>query len=308
MRTITTAHMQNDLKTLVRGAYDIQKLRIQTGNRAVMNFKSKLGLEASEKEETLEDDAKKVMAKIRSSYKKIMDNVKTFPRQKAFKGEGIISTYTEICLIHSYIELEKAEKAHFAKLQNVLYEFPIYVHFLEEVRGVGAAMAGILISEIDIHKSEYPSSLWKYAGLDVAENGAGRSRRKEHLVDYEYTNKDGDQDTRKGITFNPFLKSKLIGVLATSFLRSGTIKKEHKDDPTVYKPGTYGKVYADYKHRIENMEAHAEKTKLHRHNMALRYAVKIFLIDLHANWRELEGLPVSVTYSEGKLGKKHKAA
>lgn len=33
----------NPLRTLVRGAYDIQKLRIQSGNRIVGNFKAKLG-------------------------------------------------------------------------------------------------------------------------------------------------------------------------------------------------------------------------------------------------------------------------
>ena len=36
-------HMDsNNLKPLVRGAYDIQKLRIQTSNRIVANFKAKL--------------------------------------------------------------------------------------------------------------------------------------------------------------------------------------------------------------------------------------------------------------------------
>lgn len=34
----------SNLKTIVRGAYDIQKNRIQTGNRIVGNFKAKLGL------------------------------------------------------------------------------------------------------------------------------------------------------------------------------------------------------------------------------------------------------------------------
>ena len=33
----------SELRTLVRGIYDIQKLRIQMGNRLVSNFKVKLG-------------------------------------------------------------------------------------------------------------------------------------------------------------------------------------------------------------------------------------------------------------------------
>ena len=32
--------------------------------------------------------------------------------------------------------------------------------------------------------------MWKYAGLDVV-NGAGRSRKKDHLVESAYLDKDG---------------------------------------------------------------------------------------------------------------------
>jgi hypothetical protein len=33
--------------------------------------------------------------------------------------------------------------------------------------------------------------------------------------------------------------------------------------------------------------------------------IKMFLIDLHIKWRELEGLEVYPSYAEGKLGYKH---
>ena len=36
--------------------------------------------------------------------------------------------------------------------------------------------------------------------------------------------------------------------------------------------------------------------------MALRYAVKCFLINLHVAWRELEGLPVTKPFHVEKLG------
>ena len=159
--------------------------------------------------------------------------------------------------------------------------------------GVGPAMAGVIISEIDITKAEYPSSLHKYAGVDVAGDGQGRSRRAEHLEDSEYTDKEGKLQTKKGITFNPFLKTKLVGVLGSSFIKQSPDKCE------------YRKIYDDYKHRIENMDAHKEKSKGHRHNMAVRYMIKMFLIDLYNAWRKLEGLPVAPTYTEAKLGKVH---
>ena len=286
----------SNIRTVVRGAYDIQKLRIQTGNRIVGNFKVKLGQEPGTKEEDMDLDAQILLDKLRVDYDLITDGVVELPPVKKFKATGIISTYTELVLVDQYFRLAASEKRHFKQLERVLQEYPIYNEFLLDVRGVGPAMAGVIVSEIDITKCEYPSSIWKYAGLDVADNGAGRSRKKEHLVEKEYTDKEGNLATRAGITFNPFLKTKLIGVLGTSFIKQPA-------DKCVYR-----EIYDNYKHRLENNEAHAEKTKLHRHNMAIRYMVKRFLADLYTAWRTIEGLPVAPEYSEAKLGKVHRKA
>lgn len=283
----------SNLKTIVRGAYDIQKNRIQTGNRLVANFKAKLGQAPSEKEDTIDADGQQLLANLRRSHKLLTEGVATFPRQATFKGDEVISSYTELCLVANYLELEDQEKTHFRRLGNILKDYPIYNNFLAGVVGVGPAMAGVIISEIDITKAEYPSSIHKYAGLDVAKDGQGRSRRKEHLEDSEYVDADGVVQTKKGITFNPFLKTKLVGVLGSSFIKQSPDKCK------------YRKVYDDYKHRLENMDAHKEKSKGHRHNMAVRYMIKIFLIDLYNEWRALEGLPVAPTYTEAKLGKVH---
>ena len=283
----------NNLRTIVRGAYDIQKNRIQTGNRLVGNFKAKLGQAPSQKEDTIDADGQQILANLRRSHKLLTEGVATFPRQATFKGDEVISSYTELCLVANYLELEEQEKTHFRRLGNILKDYPIYNNFLAGVVGVGPAIAGVVISEIDITKAEYPSSVHKYAGLDVAGDGQGRSRKKEHLEESQYTDKNGELQTKKGITFNPFLKTKLVGVLGSSFVKQSPDKCK------------YRKVYDDYKHRIENMEAHKEKSKGHRHNMAVRYMIKIFLIDLYNEWRSLEGLPVAPTYSEAKLGKIH---
>lgn len=284
---------RNNLRTIVRGAYDVQKLRIQMGNRIVGNFKAKLGQAPGQPEEEMDAEGKKIIEAMRAAYKKLTDGVKVFPRQKDFVGDEVISDYTELCLVAQYMDLEKHEDQHFRRLGNILNEFPIYTHFLDHVRGIGPAMAGVIISEIDITKCRYPSSLWKYAGLDVASNGAGRSRKKEHLVEREYKDRDGNPATRVGITFNPFLKTKLVGVLASSFLRC-------QDSP-------YAEVYRNYKHRLENHEKYATVSKGHRHNMAMRYMVKRFLVDLYREWRTLEGLDVSAEYHEAKLGHRHVA-
>lgn len=283
--------MNQAIKTAVRGAYDIQKLRIQMGNRVVMNFKSKLGQKPGMKEEDLEAQEQRVINDLRARYRKIMDGVKSFPRKASFKGDEVISTYTELCLLSQYVELEDSEAAHFRNLTHALKDEPIYTGFLEGVRGCGPAMSGVIVSEIDISKAKYASSLWAYAGLDVASDGRGRSRKKEHLVEREYPNKDGEIAQRVGITFNPFLKTKLY-VLGTCFMKGNPV---------------YKAIYDGYKNRLENHPAHKEKTKMHRHNMAMRYMIKRFLVDLYVAWRTIEGLPVHQEYSEGKLGIKHAA-
>jgi hypothetical protein len=287
----------SNIRVMVRGAYDIQKLRIQMGNRIVANWKAKLGQAPSATEETLDEAEKNLLDNLRESYKKLADGVATLPRQSTFKGDELISTYTELVLIDQYIGLEKQEATQFSRLGNVLKDFPIYNEFLVNVYGIGPAMAGVILSEINIHAAEYPSSLWKYAGLDVAGDGQGRSRRKEHLVESTYIDADGVEQKKNGISFNPFLKTKLVGVLGSSFIKQSAAKCQ------------YRKIYDDYKHRLENSPAHADKSKGHRHNMAVRYAVKRFLADLYVAWRTLEGLPVANEYSVDKLGiVHHKAA
>ena len=282
---------QSNLKTIVRGAYDLQKLRIQMGNRIAGNFKAKLGQEPGESETELGNDAKVVLNDLRRRYKRITDGITVTKRN--FAGDEIIDSYTEFCLVGQYVDLLGSEERHFRNLGHVLKDFKVFTGFLDGVRGIGPAMAGVIIGEIDITKAKYPSSLWAYAGLDVAGDGSGRSRRKEHLIDIEYEDKDGKAATRKGITFNPFLKTKLIGVLGSSFLKQG-----HDG---------YALVYYDYKHRLENHPAHQEKSKGHRHNMAIRYMIKMFLIDLHSVWRTIEGLPAPVPYHEAKLDLAHRS-
>lgn len=290
----------------MRGAYDIQKLRIQMGNRIVGNFKAKLGQEPGHKEDELDAEGKAILASLREAHRKLTDGVKTFPKQATFQGDEVISSYTELCLIAQYIDLEKHEASHFRRLGNILREYQIFTEFLDDIKGIGPAMAGVIISEIDIRKARYPSSLWAYAGLDVAADGQGRSRKKEHLRDIEYTDKDGKAATRVGITFNPFLKTKLLGVLASSFLRC-------KDSP-------YAEIYYDYKHRMEShakygiqndkeTDANGRKitSKLRRHNQAMRYMIKRFLVDLYKAWRPIEGLDVAPEYSEAKLKIHHVA-
>lgn len=380
----------NMIRTMVRGSYDLQKLRIQMGNRVAGNFRAKLGMTPDGmSEDELEKEQKKILDRLRDSYRRITDGIVSeggavegkFPTAKQFKGDELISSWTELVLVDQYMVLLRDEEKHFDRLGKVMTGIPIYDNFLSKVRGCGTAMAGVILSEINIHRAEYPSSLWAYAGLDAVYVGmytdgdgkektipvnvidayfedtgkeylaegkypvtitsVGRSRRDYCLVEREYTNREGQQATRKSITYNPFLKTKLVGVLGTSFLRSGgsvSINGERmgsakrvefakaqgytgpKDDEqqneflrskgfeVVVERSEYAAAYYNYKARLENDPRHQNKSDGHRHAMALRFAVKRFLVDLYKEWRKLEGLPVAPEYSEGKLGKVHKRA
>ena len=293
---------RENLRAIVRGAYDIQKLRIQMGNRIVANFKAKLGQAPSEKEDTLEPEDQNVLDEIRAMYKTMTEALARFPRLTDFKGNEVISTYTEICLVAQWLDLEKSELNHFKRMGAILEEYPIYTTFLKTTRGIGPAMSGVVISEIDIHKAKYPSSIWAYAGLDVASDGRGRSRRKEHLREVEYIDKDGKTQTRVGITFNPWLKTKLY-VLGDCFMRSGGPYKKVYDD---YKFRMLGHVkYGEHNDKVKDDDGKLITSKGRRDGMARRYMIKMFLLDLYKAWRPLEGLEVSPPYHEAKLGLKH---
>lgn len=277
------------IRAMTKGVYDIQQLRIQMGNRIVANFRNKSGIEPGTKEANSEREKTNLLKTVRRRYYRMTDGIAEISRRVKFEYDGIISDYSELCLVQLYISSVEQEEQHMKKLGQMVEQHPLWDAFLKDVKGVGGAMAGVIISEFDIHKAKYVSSMWKYAGLDVV-NGEGRSRRKDHLEESEYVDSQGEVKTKMGITFNPFLKTKLIGVLGSSFLRAR---------------GHYKDVYDDYRNRLENSKRHADKSDGHRHNMAVRYMVKMFIKDLYVAWKQIEGLPAHPSYQEAKLGHVH---
>lgn len=297
--TIATYNQRAALRSMIRGSYDLQKLRIESGNRLVATFKAKLGHKPGKKEaETIDEEGQDLLDELKTRFKKLTEGViRELPAKRHWKGDELIATYTEGCLIAQYLKLEEAEARQFRHLEPALADFAIYNEFLAKVRGCGPAMSAVIIGEFDISKATYASSLWKYAGLDVVTTddgkpAMGRSRRKEHLRKVQYIDKDGNPAERDAITFNPFIKTKLTGVLAACLIKAG-------NEP-------YAQIYRDYKHRLENEPQWKEKTKAHRHNAAMRFMIKTFLADLYAAWRQIEGLPVYPPYSRDKLGINHR--
>lgn len=326
------------IRPMVKGVYDLQMLRMQMGLRLAANFHAKLK-EHEDEEKDPEKEAEKTLDLLRVSYRMLTTGIakrRTLPEREGFTGDPLISSYAELVLVHQFIAMEREEKNQFQQLGDLLEDEPIYTDYLSQQRGIGPAMAGVLISKIDVEKANYISSVWKFAGLDVVllpctacdgagvlddaecmycygtgQRGEGRSRKEHHLVERTYINKKGVEATRMGITYDPWLKTKLF-VLASSFLRSGS--------PWV-------ETYRGYKNRLES-DPRRIKIKVNewkRLNDAeeevghlwtpgridaasKRYMIKMFLADFWATWRRLEGLPVTKTYQEEKLGHIHGGA
>lgn len=282
------------LRSLTQSAYDLQKIRISVGNRICQAYYQARGVDpGTSPDEVLDEQEKKLLDAIRADFKRLTDGLVRLPRKGKFAPTKYISNYALLVLVQAYIETERAENTAMKATADYVADVPIWKHFLEGVRGCGPTMAAVMLSRFDIHKAERPSQFWAFAGLDVAPDGRGRSRRKEHLVDREYVDRDGEVSVRKGITFDPWLKTKLY-VLATCVIKAGD--------------GPYRKIYDDYKHRLKHRPDWAERSDGHRHNAAMRYMIKMFLLDLWRNWREVEGLPIVPSYAEAKLGIKHRAA
>lgn len=357
------------LRALVRGTYDLQKLRIMAGNRICAQFRSKAGQTPGTKE--MDDkEAENLIRALRQSYIRLTDGLVRLPRRTTFVGDELISSYTELVLVHNYVGLLRNEKASFHQFNHVLAGFPIWTEFLVHVRGCGPAMAGVIISEVDVKdsvkthwrsqtgniwhfkpkalreaedtvaelsrkigstkqprkleqllaeiaeqraivdtfeeiavaKRRYPSSLWRYAGLDIGPDGRGKSRRTEHLVDQLYVDVNGEEKYKKGLGYNPFLKTKLMGVLADSFIRAGSAYREYYDS---YKDRLEGHHVYGSDNDGQSIRGVGHISPARRHIMSKRYMIKMFLKDLYNKWRELEGYHVYPDYQEAKLGHQH---
>ncbi len=325
--TSTTEHtyagnLDRDLLIgLINSFYQIQKMRIQNGNRLVAHFYRKLGIDAATKLiEQRQQDRKtsiELIDVLKIDYGRISDalSIPDVVRESKFsklaiETKGVFDDYTEFNWMAEYRRSLISENNYLKQINLCLSRFPIWTEWLCHIKGIGPTMGGVIISCIDIHKADTPASLWAYAGLDVVHlnnnnevENRGRGRYTEHLVKREYTTRDGKTSTRNSITFSTFLKTKLVGVLADSFIKQRTPE--------------YRFVYDTYKERITQRENIAEESAkqtgenfkrrpdVQLHRMAIRYMIKRFLVDLYQKWRTFENLPVVEEYGVRKLGLVH---
>lgn len=255
---------RNKIKTIMRTMYDFQDMRVRMGNRL--------------------------------KKKKNGDN------QKVIEELNLDSESIPV-IVDVWQDTEEAEKKLAKQLKEEIKEIPVYEIFLKNVKGIGPLIAAVIISEFDIHKANTVSKLWQYSGLNPGQVKGTKSKGSKKDGTYETYKTEqtvkGDRLTAGYLSpFNIFLRTKLVGVLATSFIKCGSPYREY---------------YDNYKHRLENEKktveggekAWCEETKAHRNNAAKRYMIKMFLKDLYVAWRTIEGLEVRAPYQEQYLNHKH---
>lgn len=326
MNTTTIQEGKKERATLMEETTNCERAE---GEEKTKNHKRAISMEetTSNKRPMLEDVlAVRMLVRSREDFQSIRkkmfnrlgikadgDNMNIQERSLRLEDIEMIKGIADACK-NQEVDLEK-------KLKKVLKRFPVYNEFLEQVKGVGCIAAGWIISEFDIHKADTVSKMWQFAGLNPGmvrgKKDIDKKKYKPEMgeVVREYTAKEeerivyltdtmvrGDKNQEGFVSpYNKSLRTALVGVLADGF-----IKQQNYYCMTFYYP------YKERLEREENEVMHCGKdtawnnvSKGHRDRAAKRYMIKMFLKDLYAAWRDIEGLPVRVPYQEEYLGHKH---
>ena len=197
-----------------------------------------------------------------------------------------------------YEKVKEMEDQFKKRIEKLVKKTPEWKGFLKDVKGCGPLMSAVLISEIDIEKAATVSKIWQYSGLNPNTNIKGKKKFGKETIETDDLVK-GDRPTKGYILpYNAYLKKKLLGVLATSFLMTGS---------------DYAKLYYDMKHRLQNSRKFVngtdkmwkDESALHIDRAAKRFMIQQFLVDYYKSVRSIYGLEVRDTYAEEKLGIKH---
>lgn len=256
-----------ELKALVKTYYDFQLMRIRIDNR--------------------------LKRKKDGTTQKINEKVNV---------ESIVDTsgMNKTALEQIAEDTQKYEKTIIKIIQKAVREEPLWKLFFEGVKGCGELMAAVMLSEFDIHKANTVSKMYAYAGLSPGKTfGKKWNKEKTEIITTDTLVRQDKLTVGFLCPYNQWLRSKLIGVLAGSFLKCNS---------------PYRKYYDNMRDRLEQKEW-GEKSKKpsnkdnpragHQNNAAKRYMIKMFLLDLYIAWRTMEGLSVREPYAEEYLDKKH---
>lgn len=276
------------------------------------------------------NDREKLRAAVRFFYDLQKLRIASLHRSEPKKGEApkiILDEGDKEYIDHMGNGIKKLERDALKEITRIASQSVVYEHLIGH-RGVGPTIAGFLISEFDIHRSERPSQFWAFAGLHVEDGKSPRPHKGEKLK------------------WNKWLRAKCVFVLGGALLKSNNAEykalydgyKNRKrtqlgecracqgtgeatspesrkkvkcwncvGDTITTKTVVDGKTKTSKKlsHQFTPDRAPWGNSDAHRHQAAVRYMVKQFLADLWREWRTLEDLPVVPTYHEAKQGHIH---
>lgn len=296
-------HTKNVMRAAVSNFYDMQKTRISMGNRIVQMLNRQFGQKPSlSQEDSMDEETNKFLEEIRKEGKLISEEyTKEFMKSHEKNGDTItwkpdsrfgkwinankdelginyIRSASDYKLIEIYESSYNNEISMQEIIQNELKGIPIYEEFLKDEKGVGPLMAAVIIAYFDIYKAKYVSSFIAYAGLDAVynkEKGKYTANGKWNKQEQYYVTREGNIDTKLGITYNAFLKTKLLGILGGSFLKSMS---------------RWSVCFYEYRNRKLNDPRYKDTSEGQIKFMANRYMIRMFLKELFIKWKEIEGI------------------
>ncbi len=319
---------REELRLAVRYFYDLQKLRIASGNRTADPDAYKIvsdgkGGEKKVKKATTKGAMDAALQEVLKSLQGSKDAVEPEPEPETSKKERpappIITEDGRVYLSRQNLVLQSLEADILNYIRALLKQVPIAEWILEQ-KGIGPTLAGVLISEIDITRCNTVSQLWAYAGLHIdVETGSAKRRKRGEKANW-----------------NSFLKTKTVKILAECFIKCRSPWRAHYDSYKMRKVNELvpvcqlcngaGKITAKEEAEVQGKElegADTGRTKkcsncggtggpapwgrsnAHRDLAAKRYMAKMFLQQLWIKWRTLEGLPVTPSYAEAMLNRHH---
>jgi len=228
-------------------------------------------------------------------------------------------------------ELLTSEEQIIKDIMREVKTYPLWAEFLKDVKGCGPIYAGVILTSFDIEKAITVSKMWQFAGLNPGKvRGMKVVAKKDYKPELgELLREMEDRQGKKKIVyrshemvrgdrrtpgflapFNGWLRTQLCGKLGPSFL-----KCQNEYAVAYYYPlhvpkarqGELGPGRLDVEeNRCETTgKPWKDEREGHRSRAAMRYMIKMFLVDLYTNWRSIEGLSVRPPYSEEYLGKVH---
>ena len=291
------------IKMLIRNSinnyYDIQQLRIKTGNRIFQMYLD-LHPEYIKKDSLSDADREKAensfMKVFYSEYKKVLNTIdKEFGNKGRRIEEKAINSLEDLMLIKSKDDFNLVHVFHTLKeeelrcskiIADLVESHPMWDMFFKDAKGIGPVMAGVLLGYLDVHKARHVSSFWSFAGVGTVVNDEGERVCQSRATTVEVTRENkytGKMETVRSINYNARLHNIILGVMIPSVIKTG-------------KGGKYNEVYYDYKNRFANRADLVDASAQKIHRMAVRAAAKELLRDLWVVWRSYEGYEISKPY------------